>query len=261
MKKNIIFYNRIGLITLFNREIHRFMKVPVQTVLAPLISNILYMLIFGGMLQTREVGINGVNYLHFLVPGLATMGAIFAAFQNPAFSIISQKFQNTIQDLNSYPISITEKILAFVFGGMFRGVLVGILTYVATGFFVGYEVEHPLFFVLSLTATSFVFASVGLIAGLVLDNFEKMNFMLAIIITPLTYLGGVFFEVSKLPGFLSSIIYINPIFPLVNVSRYAYIGVCEGNIYIHVLITIALVISSFVVAAYIFKKGIGIKTV
>ena len=98
--KNRIFYNRIGFLTLLNKEIHRFMKVPVQTVLAPLISNILYMLIFGGMLQTREVGIEGISYLNFLVPGLATMGAIFAAFQNPAFSMISQKFQNTIQDLN-----------------------------------------------------------------------------------------------------------------------------------------------------------------
>lgn len=259
--KNRIFYNRVGFLTLFNKEIHRFMKVPVQTVLAPLISNILYMLIFGGMLQTRSVGIEGISYLHFLVPGLATMGAIFASFQNPSFSIISQKFQNTIQDLNSYPISITEKILAFVFGGMFRGVLVGLLTYAATIFFVGYEVEYPLFFVLALTATSFVFASLGLIAGLVLDNFEKMNFALAIVITPLTYLGGVFFEISKLPGALSMIKYINPIYPLVNVSRYAYIGVCEGNIIIHVLLTIALVISSFFIAAYIFKKGVGIKTV
>ncbi|AFA47114.1 ABC transporter permease [Acetobacterium woodii] len=261
MKKSIMFYNRIGFITLLNREIHRFMKVPVQTILAPLISNILYMAIFGGMLQTRSVGIDGVSYLHFLVPGLATMGAIFAAFQNPAFSIISQKFQNTIQDLNSYPISITEKILAFVFGGMFRGVLVGVLTYAATIFFVGYEVVHPLFFVLALMATSFVFASIGLIAGLILDNFEKMNFILAIIITPLTYLGGVFFEISKLPGFLSAIKYINPIFPLVNVSRYAYIGVCEGNITIHIVITLALVLSSFFIAAYVFKKGIGIKTI
>ena len=259
--KNRIFYNRVGFSTLLNKEIHRFMKVPVQTVLAPLISNILYMAIFGGMLQTREVGIEGISYLNFLVPGLATMGAIFAAFQNPSFSIISQKFQNTIQDLNSYPISLAEKILAFVFGGMFRGVLVGILTYAATIFFVGYEVEYPIFFVLALTATSFVFASLGLIAGLVFDNFEKMNFALAIVITPLTYLGGVFFEISKLPGLLSAIKYINPIYPLVNVSRYAYIGVCEGNIVIHVLLTMALVISSFLIAAYIFKKGVGIKTV
>ncbi|MDI3536269.1 MAG: type transport system permease protein [Eubacteriaceae bacterium] len=258
---NKLFYNRIGFLALLNREIHRFMKVPVQTVLAPLISNILYMMIFGGMLSTREVGINGINYLHFLVPGLATMGAILAAFQNPAFSIISQKFQNTIQDLNSYPISNTEKILAYILGGVFRGVLVGLLTYAATIFFVGYEVAYPLFFVLALMATSFVFASVGLIAGLAFENFEKMNFILSIVITPLTYLGGVFFEVSKLPGLLSAIKYINPIFPLVNVSRFAYVGVCEGNITIHLILTLVLVLVTFLMAAYFFKKGLGIKTV
>jgi ABC-2 type transport system permease protein len=207
------------------------------------------------------VGINGINYLHFLVPGLATMGAILAAFQNPAFSIISQKFQNTIQDLNSYPISNTEKILAYILGGVFRGVLVGLLTYAATIFFVGYEVAYPLFFVLALMATSFVFASVGLIAGLAFENFEKMNFILSIVITPLTYLGGVFFEVSKLPGLLSAIKYINPIFPLVNVSRFAYVGVCEGNITIHLILTLVLVLVTFLMAAYFFKKGLGIKTV
>ncbi|MDK2961455.1 MAG: type transport system permease protein [Eubacteriaceae bacterium] len=258
---NKIFYNRTGFLSLLNREIHRFMKVPVQTVLAPLISNILYMMIFGGMLSTREVGIDGINYLHFLVPGLATMGAILASFQNPAFSIISQKFQNTIQDLNSYPISNTEKILAFIFGGVFRGVLVGLLTYVATIFFVGYEIAYPLFFVLSLMATSFVFASVGLLAGLAFENFEKMNFILSIVITPLTYLGGVFFEVSKLPGVLSAIKYINPIFPLVNVVRYTYVGVCEGSIALHLILTLLLLVGTFSVAAYFFKKGLGIKTV
>jgi ABC-2 type transport system permease protein len=261
MNKGIIFFNRTGFLTLLNREIHRFMKVPVQTVLAPLISNILYLAIFGGMLQTRQVGIDGVNYLHFLVPGLASMGAIFAAFQNPAFSIISQKFQNTIQDLNSYPISNIEKILAFVLGGVFRGVLVGILTYAATIFFVGYEIAYPVLFILALTATSFVFASLGLICGLVFDNFERMNFVLSVIITPLAYLGGVFFEISKLPGALAAIKYINPIYPLVNITRFAYVGVSEGDISVIALITAILVIGSFLVAANIFKKGIGIKTV
>lgn len=258
---NKLFYNQTGFITLLNREIHRFMKVPVQTVLAPLISNLLYLAIFGGMLRTREVGIDGINYLNFLVPGLATMGAILAAFQNPAFSMISQKFQNTIQDLNGYPISNTEKTLAFILGGTFRGLLVGALTYGATIFFVGYHIEHPFYFFMAIFASSFVFASIGLIAGLTLDNFEKMNFALAIVITPLTYLGGVFFEISKLPGILSNIKYINPIYPLVNTARYAYIGVCEGDIRIHILVVFILLIISFSVSAYLFKRGVGIKTV
>ncbi len=258
MKKGLIFYNRTGFMTLLNREIHRFMKVSVQTVLAPLISNILYLGIFGGMLKTRAE-IDGVNYLRFLVPGLVTMGAVFASFQNPAFSIISQKFQNSIQDLNSYPISNTEKTLAFILGGTFRGILVGLLTYAATAIFIGWEIEYPLFFLLSLGITSFIFASLGLISGLLLNNFEKMNFILSIVITPLAYLGGVFFEVSKLPGLLSAVRFIDPVYPIVNIARYSYLGVFEGNIGMYLLITAVLLISSFSAAAFIFKKGYGIK--
>jgi len=258
MKKRSIFYNRTGFMTLLNREIHRFMKVSVQTVLAPLISNILYLGIFGGMLKTRAE-IDGVSYLRFLVPGLVTMGAIFASFQNPAFSIISQKFQNSIQDLNSYPISNTEKTLAFILGGTFRGILVGLLTYAATAIFIGWEIEYPLLFLLSLGTTSFIFASLGLISGLVLNNFEKMNFILSIVITPLAYLGGVFFEVSKLPGLLSAVRFINPVYPIVNITRYSYLGVLEGNIGLHLLISAVLLIGSFSAAAFIFKKGYGIK--
>lgn len=259
MERNLIFYNRTGFITLLKREIHRFMKVSVQTVLAPLLSNILYLGIFGGMLSTRQAAMGGVNYLHFLVPGLVAMGAIFAAFQNPAFSIISQKFQNTIQDLNSYPISNMEKAMAFILGGAFRGMLVGLLTYAATVPFVGWKIEYPLRFLLALTAVSFFFASIGLICGLLLDNFEKMNFVLSIVITPMAYLGGVFFEITKLPGLLSAIRFFNPIYPLVNVVRYAYLGVFEGDAGQHVIISLVLIACAFFAAVHLFKKGYGIK--
>jgi len=235
------------------------MKVPVQTILAPLISNILYLGIFGGMLKTQQAGIDGVNYLQFLVPGLASMGAIFAAFQNPSFSLISQKFQNTIQDINSYPMSNMEKSLAFILGGTFRGVLVGVLTYASTIVFIGFHLEHPFLFLGALGATSFLFASLGLIAGLVLDNFEKMNFLLTIIITPLAYLGGVFFEIARLPGLLSAIRFINPIYPLVTITRAFYLDIFSGSIYWLMGIGAVMIIASFLVAVLVFKNGIGIK--
>ncbi len=259
MKQTFIFYNFVGFMALLRREIHRFMKVPVQTILAPLLSNILFLGIFGGVLQTREVGLEGVDFLHFIVPGLATMGAIFAAFQNPSFSIVSQKFQSTLQDLNSYPISDAEKTLAFILGGTFRGVLVGLLTYAATIVFVGYHVAYPFMFFVALFVASFIFACIGFITGLLLDNFEKMNFVLAIVITPLAYLGGVFFEVSKFPGVLALTRYINPIYPMVNVTRYTYLGVSEGNIGLHLAIVCLLAVGTYIVALYLFKKGYGIK--
>lgn len=259
MNRGMFFYNFTGFMTLLNREIHRFMKVHIQTILAPLLSNILFLGIFGGILKTREMGLEGVGYLQFLVPGLVTMGAIFASFQNPSFSIIAQKFQNTIQDLNSYPISDTEKTLAYVLGGTFRGMLVGTLTYVATIFFVGYTIEYPILFFCSLFITTFIFASIGLVTGLYLKNFEKMNFVLAIVITPLAYLGGVFFEISKLDGILSLSRFFNPIYPLVNITRFTYIGVGEGNIVMHLAVATVFLIGAFLMALYTLKKGVGIK--
>jgi ABC-2 type transport system permease protein len=112
-----------------------------------------------------------------------------------------------------------EKTLAFVLGGTIRGVIVGFLIYVATIFFVGYEIAHPVLFILSLIAISFIFSSLGMFAGLQFANFEKLNFVLAIILTPLVYFGGVFFGLSKLPGVLSNLIYVNPLFPLINTCR------------------------------------------
>src|SRR4030042_4919668 len=139
--QNILFYNLVGFYTLLKREISRFMKVYIQTLVAPLLSNILFLGIFGGMLKTREVGIDGVGYLSYLVPGLCAMGAIFSAFQNPAFSLIPQKYTNTVYDLNSYPLTNFEKVFAFILGGTIRGFLIGILTYLATILFIGYNIK------------------------------------------------------------------------------------------------------------------------
>jgi ABC-2 type transport system permease protein len=259
VKRRLFFYNTTGFLTLLYREIHRFMKVFVQTILAPLLSNILYLGVFGAVLRTREVGVEGIDFLSFLVPGLVTMGALLASFQNPAFSIIVQKFQNTIQDLNSYPISDMEKALAFILGGTFRGLLVGVLTYISTSFFVGFSIAYPPLFFVSILMTSFIFASFGLMAGLLMEGFERLNFLLALVITPLAYMGGVFFEVSKLPGVLSNIRFINPIYPLVNITRYTYIGVYEGNLWMQMMTATTLILGFFVASVYVFKKGYGIK--
>jgi ABC-2 type transport system permease protein len=107
--------------------------------------------------------------------------------------------------------------------------------------------------------TSFIFASIGLMSGLLMDGFEKLNFVLAIVITPLAYIGGVFFEVSKLPGVLSNIRFINPIYPLVNITRFTYIGVHEGSLWLQILTAGIFLIGFFLASVYVFKKGYGIK--
>jgi ABC-2 type transport system permease protein len=254
-----MFYNRYGFYTLLKKEIVRFTKVYIQSMIAPLLSNMLFLGVFGGMLKTREVGLSGVGYLEFLVPGLVAMGAIFAAFQNPSFSLIAQKYQGILQDLNAYPLSAFEKVMAFVLGGTFRGVMIGAMTYVATIYFIGYKIEYPFHFFGMLVAASFIFASVGTIAGLHFHSFEKMSFMLAIVLTPLAYFGGVFFEISRLPGALSGLAKFNPLFPVINLIRYAYLGVYEGNLLLQLAYVLFFAFFAFFIAYRSFKKGIGLK--
>ncbi len=255
----MLLYNKTGFTTLLKREIRRFTKVYIQTLLAPLLSNLLFLGIFGGMLKTRDVGIQGVGYLSFLVPGLSAMGALFAAFQNPSSSIIAQKYQDTLKDMNSYPLSVCEKVLAFVIGGTIRGVLIGALTYIATIYFVGYNIVHPWIFFFMLTVISFIFSSLGLIAGLSLKTMESMSFLLSIVLTPLAYFGGLFFEISKLPGIISKFAFINPLFPMINLLRFGYLGVHEGNIIKQILYISIIGIIAYGAAFYSFKKGVGLK--
>lgn len=258
--RTIGFYNFTGFLTLLKREVDRFFKVYIQTLLAPLLSNLLFLGVFGGMMSTRDAGLEGVSYLQFLVPGLSAMGAIMSAFQNPAFSLISRKYQGTLQDLNSYPLSVFEKTLAFVLGGTIRGVLIGTLTYGATIFFVGYKIAYPPLFILSLFNISFVFASLGTIAGLYIKNFDRMNFIVTIILTPLAYFGGVFFEISRLPEPLAALANFNPLFPLIHLTRFSYLGIHEGNLLISGLYLVVIMAGAFYLAFRTFKQGVGLRS-
>jgi ABC-2 type transport system permease protein len=148
--------------------------------------------------------------------------------------------------------------MAFVLGGTIRGILVGLFTYLATIYFVGYSIEYPLLFVGMVTAASFIFSSCGVIAGLVYENFEKFNFLFTLIITPMTYLGGVFFEASKLPGFAAKLVYMNPLFYIINSIRFGYLGVAEGALWFHSTLTLLLTAISFTAAYMTIKKGIGL---
>jgi ABC-2 type transport system permease protein len=254
-----MFYNFTGFLTLTKREIKRFMKVYVQTILAPLLSNLLFLGIFGATFKTRSVSLDGVSYMEFLIPGLCLMGAVMSAIQNPSSSIIIQKFQNIITDLNSYPLSLNEKILAYTLGGTFRGLIVGVLTYLASIPFIGYEISHPVLFISSLTLISAIFSLLGIIIGLVFENFDRVTFIISIILTPLIYFGGVFFEISKLPEKIANIAFLNPIFPLVDTVRYAFLGVSEGKIMVNVFFVIFILLICYASAYSVMSKGVGLK--
>jgi len=209
--------------TLFLREVMRYLKLAVQTLVAPFLSNLLFLSIFGGLMASRSSGPGGGPYLRFLVPGLVVMGTFLSAFQNPLFSLVSMKYQNTLQDLSQYPLSTASKFAAFALAGALRGFLVGLMTYAAAGLFVGYHLHQAGLFWAFLALTAFVAASGGIVAGLLLDSFEKTNFLVALVLTPAMFLAGVF-QASGTSHRLDLIARFNPLAGLVGQGRGLFLG-------------------------------------
>lgn len=227
---------------------------------SPILSNMLFLGVFGGVFQSREVGLDGTTYIQFLVPGLCIMGAIMAAYQNPSSSLMIRKYQGIVEELNTFPLTSGEKTFAFIASGAIRGLLVSGLTYASTIPFAGASIEHPLWFLLTLTVVSVIFSAFGVVVGLYGKTFDHIAFWQTIVLTPLVYFGGVFFEVTKLPGILSEIAIFNPLFPLVDAVRWAYLGTGEGNPTVDVWVMGGLFVFSSAFAWWLFYKGKGLQS-
>ena len=215
----------LGMRTLYQKEVKRFLRVPGQTVLSPLITTALYFVVFGWSLGGRLREVEGVPYIRFLVPGLVMLGIINNAFLNTSSSLFIMKLQGTIVDLLVTPLSYLEMLAAFLAAGTTRAVLVGGLTWLTAAFFVGPSVPHPLEAILAGTLVSIAFAAAGLIVALWADKFEQVSFVPTFVITPLAFLGGVFYSASMLPPGFRLLLRFNPIYYMIESMRYALIGV------------------------------------
>ena len=219
------FEPRLGMRTLYQKEVKRFLRVPGQTVLSPLITTALYFVVFGWSLGGRLREVEGVPYIRFLVPGLVMLGIINNAFLNTSSSLFIMKLQGTIVDLLVTPLSYLEMLAAFLAAGTTRALLVGGLTWLTAAFFVGPSVPHPLEAILAGALVSIAFAAAGLIVALWADKFEQVNFIPTFVITPLAFLGGVFYSASMLPPAFRVVLHFNPIYYMIESMRYALIGV------------------------------------
>jgi ABC-2 type transport system permease protein len=225
LSADMSFSRWIAFFTLLKREVMRYMKLAVQTVVGPFLSNLFFLAVFGGLLSARSSGLEGVPYVRLLVPGLIFMGAFLSSFQNPVFSLISMKYQNTLQDLCQYPLSAVSRFLAFSFAGALRGLLVGGMTYAAAGLFAGYAIHNPLLFWAYIASVSFIGATGGIAAGLYLDSFEKANFIVGLVLTPALYLSGVFYYPGGATSWLGILARYNPLTFLVGAGRNLFLGV------------------------------------
>jgi ABC-2 type transport system ATP-binding protein len=214
----------LGVRTLYRKEVKRFLRVPGQTILSPLVTTALYFVVFGWSLGGRLREVEGVPYIRFLVPGLVMLGIINNAFLNTSSSMFIMKLQGTIVDLLVTPLTYLEMLAALVLAGATRAMLVGALTWATAALFVGPEVPHPLEAIFAGFVVSIGFAAAGLIVALWAEKFEQVNFIPTFVITPLAFLGGVFYSAAMLPASFRIVLHLNPIYYMIEAMRFALIG-------------------------------------
>jgi len=214
----------LGLRTLLDKEVRRFLRVPGQTLLSPIITTALYFVVFGFSLGSQVRQVEGVPYARFIVPGLVTLGVISNAFLNTASSLFVMKLQGTIVDLLISPLAYGEILAGFVGAAVMRGMMVGGVMWVVASLCTGFELAHPLFALVMLILVALAFSALGFMTAVWASSFEQVNFFPTFIITPLTFLGGVFYSAQALPRLLRRFTLVNPVFYMVDGVRHGMLG-------------------------------------
>lgn len=251
--------NNIGLQTLVSREVQRFTRVAVQTLVSPWINAILYIFIFGFVVGSRIDTIAGIPYIMFVLPGVLMLNIIGSAYQQTAFSLYFKRFARHIEELLVTPLSNFELLLGHIIGGIARAFVVGVGIYLIAILFGAAQIVHLGWFLFFITGVSVVFSAVGLLVGLWADSFEQLSVLNTFIITPLTYLGGMFNSLDMLPPVLQKIAKFNPFFYFVDGLRYSMTGVAETNIWLGAGVVIVLSLILCGTTWFLFKKGWGIR--
>jgi ABC-2 type transport system permease protein len=246
---------QIRFATLWRREVNRFMKIKKQTLGAPLLETFLYISIFGAALGSRIKEIDGVEYILFVTPGLIMMSFSINAFANNSSSILQQKFQGAIQDQLSSPASPMELLLAFTLGGFMRGLMVAIIAFVAAAILAGLPVEHILVLIPGLFLVGFFFAQLGVLIGVRAEQFDDVAFAQTFILQPLIFLGGVFYSAALLPQPFEALTRVNPIFYMINLVRYGFVGVSEVSVPLSLLALTAATGALFAFNLRLFASG------
>ncbi|MDL5361455.1 ABC transporter permease [Halalkalicoccus sp. NIPERK01] len=244
--------------TLLEREVQRFVRRPWNTFLPPMITNVLYFSVFGVILGTRIDSIQGFSYILFLLPGLVVLGAISNAFENASFSIFHGRWNEYIHETITSPLSYTEMVVAYVLSSASRGIVVGIIIAVIGAFFTPVGIERPLYLVAFMLVVTLLFAALGVVGGLVAEDFDHLTVMNQFILRPLVFFGGVFYSLEILPPLWRTVSLLNPMVYMVNGVRYGFLGYSDvdPNAALAVLVGLTLVVSAVDVA--LFARGYGL---
>jgi len=251
--------NLIAIRTLVRKEIIRVMRIWVQTIVPPAITMTLYFIIFGNLIGRRIGTMDGFDYMQYIAPGLIMMSVITNSYGNVVSSFFGAKFGRHLEEMLVSPMSNSAIIIGHVAGGVLRGIAVGALVTVIALFFTRLQVRHPLLTVSIVLLSSTVFALAGFINAVFAKKFDDISIVPTFVLTPLTYLGGVFYSISLLPEFWQTVSKANPILYMVNAFRYGILGTSDISIGHAYAILLAFVVLLFSTSLFLMNRGIGIR--
>lgn len=245
--------------TILIREILRFTRIWVQTILPPVITTALYFIIFGNLIGPRIGAMDGVEYMDYIVPGLILMTVITNSYANVVSSFYGSKFQKNIEEMLVSPVPNYIIVLGFVAGGMARGLTVGAVVTVVSLLFSEARIHHAAVIVSVIVLTSILFSLAGLINGVFAKSFDDISIVPTFVLTPLTYLGGIFYSISMLPEFWQRVSMVNPILYMVNAFRYGFLGVSDISITSSYVIIVGFIAVLFSMSVYLLRRGVGVR--
>ena len=246
--------------TILLKEISRFTRVWIQTLLPPGITTLLYFLIFGHVMGARIGLMHGVSYIQYIAPGLVMMNVINNAYANTSSSFLQAKFFRSIEELLAAPVSNNVILAGFIMGGVIRGLAVAIVVTTVALCFTHIHVIHPFLTLMTVLLTAALFSIAGMINAIYAKKFDDISIIPTFILTPLTYLGGVFYSVHLLPGIWPEISLFNPILYFVSLFRYGLLNISDINIYVGFTVLIGMLLILYIIAWWLIDKGVGIKT-
>jgi ABC-2 type transport system permease protein len=246
--------------SIYRFELARWFRTLAQSILAPVISTSLYFVVFGSAIGSRMQAIEGVSYGAFIIPGLVMLSLLSESISNAAFGIYMPKWAGTIYELLSAPVSWIETVIGYVGAAATKSVLLGLLILATARLFVPFEIAHPFVMALFLVLTAVTFSLFGFVIGVWADNFQKLQIVPALIITPLTFLGGSFYSINMLPPLWQKITLFNPVVYLVSGFRWSFYGVSDVGVGISLGMTCVFLALCLTAVWWIFKTGYRLKT-
>jgi ABC-2 type transport system permease protein len=245
---------------IYRFEMARTFRTLTQSILAPVLSTSLYFVVFGSAIGGRMGNVDGVSYGAFIVPGLVMLSLLSESISNASFGIFLPKWSGTIYELLSAPVGVVEVIVGYVGAAATKSIMLGALILATARVFVPYEIHHPVWMLTFLVLTSTTFSMFGFIIGLWADNFQKLQTIPLMVITPLTFLGGAFYSVRMLPPFWQNVTLSNPVVYLISGMRWAFYGTSDVDVVVSAAATCGFLALCIAVIAYILRTGWRLKS-